>query len=102
MDEAGLQLDIVTCGAVLELLADLRGAIAAEADLRRRVETIRRDASHHMERVEKLSDGSQDPAGATATRLGALRTFLTERRSAAQLIQSPDVEARRSEHGSVE
>src|SRR3546814_1872575 len=28
MDEAGLQLDIVTCGAVLELLDDLRGAIA--------------------------------------------------------------------------
>ena len=95
MDEAGLQLDIVTCGAVLELLDDLRGAIAAEADLRRRVETIRRDASNHMERVEKLSDGSNVPAGDTATRLGALRNCLTAAKSAATLIDSLDEEARR-------
>src|SRR3546814_16939406 len=97
MDEAGLQLDIVTCGAVLELLDDLRGAIAAEADLRRRVETIRRDASNHMERVEKLSDGSNVPAGDTATRLGPLRNCLTAARSAPQ-IRRPSCRASGCQH----
>jgi uncharacterized protein YhaN len=93
--DAGLQMDIATCGAVLDLLDELRQASVTEAELRRRVEGIRRDARAHVSRVEALCDECRIAAGEPAARLRALRDRLVGARASATLIGSLDEEARR-------
>lgn len=95
LGEAGLQMDVVTCGAVLDLLDELRQATTSEAELRRRVEGIRRDARDHVSRVDSVADGCGIAAGDTATRLRTLRDRLAAARAAATLITSLEEEEQR-------
>lgn len=95
VSEGSLEVDPVTCGAVLDLLDELREMAAAESDLRRRVEGIRRDARDHVARVSALADTCGVPAGETVQRLQALRDRLAAARSASTLIASLDEEERR-------
>jgi uncharacterized protein YhaN len=93
--EGSLQVDPVTCDAVLDLLDELREAAVTEADLRRRVEGIRRDARDHVARVGALADACSVPAGATGQRLQTLRDWVAAARNASTLIGSLDEEERR-------
>jgi uncharacterized protein YhaN len=92
---AGLQMDAVTCGAVLDLLDELRHAITSGSDLRRRVEGIQRDTRDHGSRVGAMADGCGIAPGDTATRLRALRDRLAATRTAATLAESLEEEERR-------
>lgn len=95
--EAGLELDVLTCGAVLDLLDELREAEVSEAQLRRRIDGIARDALEHSSRVEQLADGTGIEPGDTAARLRTLRERHMAARSAATLLKSLDEEDRRRE-----
>lgn len=95
LGEAGVRMDIVTCGAVLDLLDELRVATASEAELRRRVAGIRRDARDHASRVDAIADTYRIAPGDTAARLRALREHLTAARAASTLIGSLAEEERR-------
>lgn len=95
--EAGLDLDIVTCGAVLGVIEELREATASQAQLRRRIDGISRDARDHASRVNAVADRLGVPAAGIGTRVRALRDRLAEARSAAKLLEALDLEeARRS------
>jgi uncharacterized protein YhaN len=93
--EAGLTLDIDTSAAVLDLLDELREATASEANLKRRVEGIGRDAREHAARVARVADAIGTEAGETPVRLRGLRDRLAAARSAAALLGSLDDEERR-------
>lgn len=95
--EAGLDIDVVSCSAVLDLLDELREATAIEAQLRRRIDGIARDAREHSGAVERLADKIGVGPGDTAARLRTLRGRLVEARASATLIGSLDEEDRRRE-----
>lgn len=92
---AGLQMEIVTCGTVLDLLDELREAITSGADLRRRVDGIQRDTRDHVSRVDAMADGYGITPGDTATRLRTLRDQVAAARTAATLLGSLEEEERR-------
>ena len=102
LGEVGLQMDVVTCAATLDLLDELREAVASEAGLRRRVEAITRDAAALDLRVDELAGAVGIDAGDTAIRLRKLRDRLAEARSAATLISSLEEEVRRRARESEE
>jgi uncharacterized protein YhaN len=93
--DAGLDLEIVTCGAMLDVLNELREATAAEALLRQRIEGINRDARDHDSRVGAIAGRVGVPPGDTASRLRAIREKLAAARSSATLLRSLDEEDRR-------
>lgn len=93
--ETGLELDAVTCGAVLDVLDELREATAAEVLLRRRIDSIIRDARDYATRVEAMADRIGLPPSDTSTKLRRLRERLAAVRSAAILLGSLDDEDRR-------
>ncbi|WP_447953228.1 AAA family ATPase [Sphingopyxis chilensis] len=96
--EAGLDIDVATCGAVLDLLDELREATASEALLRRRIEDIGRDTREHAAAVERLADVIGLQSGDVQERLRSLRDRLAAARSAATLNASLDDEDKRR-HG---
>ena len=93
--ETGLELDAVTCGAVLDLLDELREATAAEALLQRRIDGITRDTRDHNTRVEAMADKIEVPPGDARSRLRALRERVTIARTSSVLLESLDEEDRR-------
>ncbi|RJF90317.1 ATP-binding protein [Sphingomonas cavernae] len=93
--EARLNLDVVTCGAVLDVLDELREATAGEALLRRRIDGINRDARDHASSVDAIADRIGVPPGDAASRLRMLRERLAAARSSATLLGSLDEEGRR-------
>ncbi|MBS9476953.1 ATP-binding protein [Ancylobacter radicis] len=93
--EAGLQMDSATCGAVLDLLDELRQAQVAQAELRRRVEGIRRDARDHVARVDALADQCGLAPADTSARVRALRERLAAARANATLLGSLEEDMRR-------
>lgn len=97
LDEAGLDIDVVSCGAVLDLLDELREATALEAQLRRRIDGIARDAREHSSAVKQLADRIGVEPGDTAVRLQTLRERLAVARASETLISSLDEEDRRRE-----
>lgn len=97
LDEAGLDIDVVSCGAVLDLLDELREATALEAQLRRRIDGIARDAREHSNAVKQLADKIGVEPGDTAVRLQTLRERLAVARASETLISSLDEEDRRRE-----
>lgn len=93
--EAGLQIDIKSCGTVLDLLDELRQASNSESDLRRRVEGIRRDSREFGSRMEAIAESCGIPAGDTNMRLRTMRARVVAARAAATLIESIGQEERR-------
>lgn len=102
VSEAGLEIDVSTCGTVLDLLDELREAVTSEGLLGRRIEGIARDAREHAVRVEQVADRIVVEPGETAARLRALRERLAAARSAAALLTALDEEDRRRERESSE
>jgi uncharacterized protein YhaN len=95
LGEAGLDLDVMTCSAVLDAIQELREATASQAQLRRRIDGISRDAQDHTTRVNVLADRLRIPPADTAIRLRALRERLTEARSASKVLESLELEEHR-------
>lgn len=56
LSEAGLDMDPFTCGAILDVLDELREAESTATSLERRAEGIRRDAREHMTRVDAIGN----------------------------------------------
>ncbi len=90
--EAGLDLDVMTCGPVLDLIEDLRGATTSQAQLRRRIDGISRDAQDHASRVDVLADRLGLPPSDPMTRLGVLRERLAVARASAKVLETLEVE----------
>ena len=90
--EAGLQLDVLTCGAVLDLIEELRGATINQAQLRRRIDGIKRDAHDHASRVDAVAERLDLLPSDPAARLRMLRERLAEARSAAKVIETLELE----------
>lgn len=97
--EASLDLEPVTCAAVLDVLDELREANSADQLLSRRIEGITRDTRDHEARVIALADRLGLPSGDAVSRLRALRERLAAARSSATLLASLDEEGRRREKG---
>lgn len=93
--EAGLDIGISAGGAVIDLLEELRAATASETSLRRRIESIGRDADRHAAAVAGLCDALDVPMGDIHGRLRSLRERLGVARIAATLSESLDDEDRR-------
>lgn len=93
--EAGLDLEVGTCGAVLDVLDELREATAGEAILSRRIDGIKRDAGDHAACVDAIADKINLSPGDAASRLRALKDRLAASRSSATLLGSLDEEDRR-------
>src|SRR3546814_18861282 len=72
LTEAGLDIDVSACSAVLDLLDELREATASEASMRRRIAGIGRDTREHAAAVRLLADAIGVPAGALKERLRSL------------------------------
>jgi len=94
---AGLVLDLMTAGPVLDLIDELREANATEVRLRQRIETIGREALDHSTRINAVADRIGVAAAETPVRLRALRELLGEARSAARLLE--ELEAERDRRG---
>ncbi|WP_099865672.1 ATP-binding protein [Pararhizobium haloflavum] len=101
LTEAGLDIDVLACSAVLDLLDELREATAYEASLRRRIEGIGRDTREHAAAVGQLADAIGVPAGEVQERLRSLRDRLAAARSAETLNGSLDDEDKRR-HGELQ
>ena len=101
LTEAGLDIEVSACSAVLDLLDELREATASEASLRRRIESIGRDTREHAAAVGQLADAIGVPAGEVQERLCSLRDRLAAARSAATLNGSLDDEDKRR-HGELQ
>jgi len=99
--EARLDIDVTTCGTVLDLLDELREAAAAEALLRRRIEGIARDSRDHAAAVGRLADTLGVAAGEVPERLRSMRNRLAAARTAATLHGSLDEEDQRR-HGELQ
>lgn len=95
LTEAGLDIDIVSCGVVLDLLDELREATGLEARLRRQIDGIARDAQKHSGAVGQLADRLGVEPGDTVVRLRTLRERLAAARASETLIGSLDEEDRR-------
>lgn len=93
--EANLQLDVVTCGAILGLLDELRAATDSQVVLRRRIDSISRDARDYTSRIGALADKLGIPPADTAARLRSLRDGLTNARAASKVHEALTTEERR-------
>lgn len=93
--ETGLDLEAVTCGTVLDLLGELREAVAAESLLVRRIEGITRDARDHALSLGEVAGRLGLPADDTAAQLRTCKARLESARTADTLLRSLDEEDRR-------
>lgn len=82
----GMGLKISGAIAVLDVLDELRAAVAAQSDLKARIEGVTRDAEEHDKSVAMVADGlGIVPAGSAEERLALVRARLAEARSAANV-----------------
>lgn len=98
--ETSLFLEIADAAAALDVLDELRVAIAAQAELWTRIEGMERDVKVHEEQTETLANSLDiAPRKEAAETLTALRARLAAARSAANVITalSETVDARTSE-----
>ncbi|NTS66497.1 AAA family ATPase [Sphingomonas sp. HHU CXW] len=83
---AGLEVEVATCGTVLDALDELREAVAAEAALKRRIGSIVRDEREHANRVGAIADRLGVAAGEPAARLAMLKARVSAARSAQAVL----------------
>ena len=104
LSEAGVNLEIAGAIASLDLLDELRAAIAAQDDLKARIDGMERDASAHdadiMAAADALGVEQQENA---SDRLALMRTRLSAARAAANAADTlSDAIASRSEEAAAE
>lgn len=100
--QAGLQIDVSTCSAVLDLLDELREATASEAQLRRRIDGIARDASEHASKVAQVANNLGLEAADTLTCVGMLKMRLAAAREAETIEKALNEEDVRREREASE
>jgi uncharacterized protein YhaN len=84
-----LSLEIESAVATLDVLEELRVEIAAQSDLKGRLDGMVRDAGEHDGRVVALADALGIPAAKeSGDRLAIMRTRLTAARSTATVLDS--------------
>ena len=99
--QASLQIDFSSCNAILDLLDELREAIALEASLRRRIDGIARDARKHSSEVDLVADKLGLDSAETRVRLRMLKERLTAAREAATIDKAfNDEDGRREREAS--
>lgn len=87
--EAGLELEISGAIATLDVLEELRVAIAAQSNLQARADGMSRDADEHDERVSAAADALGIAAAKEVReRLDIMRTRLAAARSTANVLDT--------------
>lgn len=87
--EADIDLDIASAPATLDVLDELRAAIAAQRDLQTRIDGIARDAREHDESVAALTERLGIAAsGGGVTLLEGMRARLSAARSTASVLEA--------------
>lgn len=89
LEQTGLSLEIESAIATLDVLDELRVQIAAQADLKGRLDGMVRDASEHDSRVVAAADAVGIPAAKEpGERLSLMRARLTAARSTATVLDT--------------
>jgi uncharacterized protein YhaN len=89
LDQTGLSLEIESAIATLDVLDELRVEIAAQSDLKGRLDGMVRDAGEHDSKVVALADALGIPAGKeSGDQLTLMRTRLTAARSTATVLDT--------------
>ena len=100
--QASLQIDVSSCNAILDLLDELREAMALQASLCRRIDGIARDAREHSSEVDLIADKLGLNPAETKVRLRMLKERLTAAREAATIDKAMgDEDDRREREASV-
>ena len=86
--KAGLTLDIASAGSTLDVLDELRTAVAGQAERRTRVEGIVRDAAAHEDRVDALAAVLGIDGKDAAERLRLMRVGVASARSAEDVVKT--------------
>src|SRR3546814_5604301 len=87
--EADIDLDLASAPATLDVLDELRAAIAAQRDLQTRIDGIARDAREHDESVAALTERLGIAAsGGGVTLLEGMRARLSAARSTASVLEA--------------
>ena len=87
--EARLEMDISGAIATLDVFEELRVALAAQTELKARMDGMARDADDHDTRVAGTADAlGIDASGSPAERLQIMRERLTAARATANVIAS--------------
>lgn len=95
LSQASLQIEVLICNAILDLLDELREAIVLEASLRHRIDGIARDARAYASEVALVADKlGADPAE-IKLRVRMLKERLAAAREAATMDEALDVEDKR-------
>jgi uncharacterized protein YhaN len=89
LKQTGLSLEIESAVATLDVLDELRVEIAAQSDLKGRLDGMVRDTGEHDGRVVALADALGIPAAKDPSdRLALMRTRLTTARSTATVLDT--------------
>ena len=89
VEEAGIALDIANAAGALDVLEELRVAVAGQEELNARVNAINRDARDHAARVEAAASAFGITEGNDAAeRLGLMRARLAAARTAADVQET--------------
>jgi len=100
LDQTGLSLEIESAIATLDVIDELRVQIAAQTDLKGRLDGMVRDSGEHDSRVIAVADALGIPAAKeSGGRLSLMRTRLTAARSTATVLVT--LEATVSSHDDV-
>lgn len=89
LQQCGLSLDIDSAVATLDVLDELRVEIAAQSDLRGRLDGMARDADDYHARVVAIADALSIPAAKDPSeRLASMRSRVTAARSTATVLET--------------
>lgn len=89
LDESGISLDMAGAITVLDLLDELRAAIAAQAELQARIDGMERDAGRHDADIMAAADSlGIEPRETAGERLALMRARLAAARAAANVATS--------------
>ena len=87
--DAQLEMDISSAIATLDVLEELRVALAAQTELKARMDGMARDADDHDTRVASIAEAlGIDASGSAAERLQIMRERLTAARATANVVAS--------------
>jgi uncharacterized protein YhaN len=87
--DAGLEMDISGAIATLDVLEELRVALAAQTERKARMDGMARDADDHDARIASIADALDiDASGGPAERLQIMRERLTAARATANVLAS--------------
>lgn len=89
LTDARLEMDISGAIATLDVLEELRVALAAQTELKARMDGMARDADDHDTRVASIADAlGIDASGGPAERLRLMRERLTAARATSNVVAS--------------